>query len=170
VPAELAAPLTPFGPLDLLNNPVAAAPTDLRLPDAALQAPARYGKAEVLFNSPLDQAAYLLARETGATSSKATNQLRKALEAAGYDPADVARYGREKVQPAVRNAAGGGSAPQQAGAQLQLPDQGYQGPMRLPKAEVQRLKAQATALDQELASIDAELAQLTKQAALGGCN
>jgi len=169
VPADMAAPLNPFGPLDLINNTVALGPRELVLPDAVLQAPPLYGKAQVQFSSPLDQAAYVLAREGSAQPSRAVNQLRKALEAAGYDPADVARYGRERIQPAVRDAAGRGSAPQQDGVQLQVPDQGYQGPTRLPRTEVQRLQQQMVAFDQELAAIDAELAQLTKQAALGGC-
>ena len=170
VPADQAMPLTPFGPLDLLNNPVAMGPQELVLPEAVLRTAPTYGRAEVRFSSPLDQAAYVLAREAGAQPSRAVNQLRKALEAAGYDPADVARYGRERVQPAVRDAAAGGSAARPAGGQVELMDQGYQGPTRLPRTEVQRLKAQMSALDQELAGIDAELAQLTKQAALGGCN
>jgi len=170
VPADMAAPLSPFGPLDLINNPVAVGPRELVLPDAVQQATPLYGKAQVQFSSPLDQAAYVLARESSGQPSRAVNQLRKALEAAGYDPADVARYGRERIQPAVREAAGAGGAPQQAGAQIQVPEQGYQGPTRLPRSEVQRLKQQMVAFDQELAAIDAELAQLTKQAALGGCN
>jgi hypothetical protein len=82
----------------------------------------------------------------------------------------VARYGREQVLPGVKNASGSGTANQQAGALIELPDQGYLGPTRLPRSEVQRLKAQMSALDQELAALDAELDQITKQAALGGCN
>jgi hypothetical protein len=170
VPEEVAQPLSPFGPMDLANRAAPLPVVDFQLPPSLANAAPRYGRAELAFASDLDRAAYILARDSATGASKAAGKLRKALEAAGLDPQDVARYGREQVQPAVKSAAGGGAAPQKQGVTLEIPDQGYQGPSRLPRQEVQRLKAEAAALDQELAALDVEIAQLNKQASDGGCN
>ena len=170
VPEGVAPRLSPFGPLDLVNNPAAIGPSELVLPEAVQRNAPAFRNAEVRFVSPLDQAAYVLASENATAPSRATNQLRKMLEAAGYDPADVARYGRENIAPAIKAASGEGGSSRQAGALIELPDQGYQGSTRLPRQEVQRLKAQMASLNKELATLDAELDQITKQAALGGCN
>lgn len=170
LPEEVAPPMSPFGPLDLANREAPLPDADFQLPPALANAAPRYGRAELAFASDLDRAAYILARDSATGASKSAGKLRKALEAAGLDPQDVARYGREQVQPAVKAAAGGGAAPQKQGVALSIPDQGYQGPTRLPRQEVQRLQAEAAALDQELAALDVEITQITKQATDGGCN
>ena len=88
--------------------------------DLSKSAP-RYGMATVEFGSDLDRAAYML--RDGATKSKGEDRLISALEAGGYDVAAIRAHGN-KVKQAIKEAAGGGAAPQEA-MKLSIPDQGF---------------------------------------------
>jgi DNA-binding transcriptional MerR regulator len=169
VPKEQAMPISPYGPMDLANRETPMPANELVLPASLAKASPRYGKAELKFASDLDKAAYILSRDATSGASRSAQKFIRALEEAGLNPADVARYGREKVQPAVKAAAGGGAAPQKEGVLLEIPDQQYQGQVRLPASERQAMQAKAAALDEEIAAIDAEIARITKQANDGGC-
>lgn len=58
----------------------------------------RYGPATIRFESDLDRAAYILAADKRTGASKAAPKVREALEAAGFDPDEIARYGAEVKQ------------------------------------------------------------------------
>jgi hypothetical protein len=98
-----------------IKSPVFAFPADL-----SKSAP-RYGMATVEFGSDLDRAAYML--RDGAKKSKGEDRLISALEAGGYDVAAIRAHGN-KVKQAIKQAAGGGAAPQEA-MKLSIPDQGF---------------------------------------------
>jgi len=96
-----------------------AASMEFTMPVELSKSAPRYGRATIQFASDLDRAAYVLANDArnrlaGKPSSKAAEKFRTALEQAGFDPIDVAIHGREKVIPAIKEAAGGGAAPQTA--------------------------------------------------------
>jgi hypothetical protein len=97
------------------QEPVFTFPADL-----SKSAP-RYGMATVQFGSDLDRAAYML--RDGAKKSKGEDRLISALEAGGYDVAAIRAHGN-KVKQAIKQAAGGGAAPQKA-MKLSIPDQGF---------------------------------------------
>ena len=169
VPKEQAMPISPYGPLDLANREAPMPVNELVLPASLSKAAPRYGKAELKFATDLDRVAYMLSRDASNGASRSAQKFIRALQEAGLNPADVARYGREKVQPAVKAAAGGGAAPQKEGLLLEIPDQRYQGQVRLPASERQAMQAKAAALEEEIAAIDAEIARFTKKANDGGC-
>jgi hypothetical protein len=168
VPKEQAKPLSPFGPMDLANRQEDLPKFEFVLSPGLANAKPRYGSAELKFASDLDKAAYILARDSAGASTAAQRYIRS-LEAAGLDPAEVAAHGRDMVLPAVKAAGGGGAAPQKAGLTLDIPDQRFEGSVRLPKSERTRLENQVSALDAEIQAIDAEIAKVQNQAQQGGC-
>ena len=109
------------------NEPTFALPAELQ------RSAPRYGMATVNFASDLDRAAYVLANDA-VKPSKAAPKFRQAVEDAGLDVADVVAHGR-KVKQAIKDAAGGGAAPQQA-MQLDIADQGFGGRGVLANYEV----------------------------------
>jgi hypothetical protein len=94
------------------------------LPRELSKAAPRYGMGTLAFESDLDRAAYILARDASGKPSKSAAKFRAALEAQGINVEDVIRHGQEKVQPAVKAAAGGGAAPTSA-VQITVPSQGF---------------------------------------------
>jgi hypothetical protein len=94
------------------------------LPRELSKAAPRYGMGTLAFESDLDRAAYILARDASGKTSKSAAKFRAALEAQGINVEDVIRHGQEKVQPAVKAAAGGGAAPTSA-VQITVPSQGF---------------------------------------------
>jgi hypothetical protein len=168
VPKEQAKPISPYGPMDLANRQEDLPTFEFVLSPGLANAKPRYGSAELKFASDLDKAAYILARDSAGASTAAQRYIRS-LEAAGLDPAEVAAHGRDTVLPAVKAAGGGGAAPQKAGLTLDIPDQRFEGNVRLPKSERTRLENQVSALDAEIQAIDAEIAKVQNQAQQGGC-
>jgi hypothetical protein len=111
------------------GSPLPATPSiapGFTLPKELSNAAPRYGMGTLAFESDLDRAAYILARDADGKPSKSAAKFRAALQAAGINVDDVVRHGREKVQPAVKRAAGGGAAPTSA-VQIAVPGQGFSG-------------------------------------------
>ena len=104
------------------DAPAAANEPTFALPAELQRSAPRYGMATVNFASDLDRAAYVLANDA-VKPSKAAPKFRQAVEDAGLDVTDVVAHGR-KVKQAIKDAAGGGAAPQQA-MQLDIADQGF---------------------------------------------
>lgn len=87
----------------------------------------RYGMATVAFGSDLDRAAYIL--RDGAKKSKGEDRLVAALEAQGYDIAQVRAHGskvNEALKQAMRDRTGSARAPQEA-MELAVPPQQFGG-------------------------------------------
>lgn len=99
----------------------AAAPA-FTLPAELQRSAPRYGMATVNFASDLDRAAYVLANDA-VKPSKAAPKFRQAVEDAGLDVDELITHGG-KVKQAIKDAAGGGAAPQRA-MQLDIADQGF---------------------------------------------
>lgn len=96
----------------------ATATSAFALPQELAKSSPRYGAATLTFASDYDRAAYILANDErnrlrGQPPSKAADKFKAALEAQGYAVPDVVRHGRAVIQ-AVKDAAGGGAAPQEA--------------------------------------------------------
>ena len=96
----------------------ATATSAFALPQELAKSSPRYGAATLTFASDYDRAAYILANDErnrlrGQPPSKAADKFKVALEAQGYAVPDVVRHGRAVIQ-AVKDAAGGGAAPQEA--------------------------------------------------------
>lgn len=104
--------------------PVATSKPAFALPAELQRSAPRYGMATVNFANDLDRAAYVLANDA-VKPSKAAPKFRQAVEDAGLDVAEVVAHGR-KVKQAIKDAAGGGAAPQRA-MQLDIADQGFGG-------------------------------------------
>lgn len=100
------------------TQPSTAATGAFTLPQDLAKSSPRYGAATLTFASDYDRAAYILANDErnrlrGQPPSKAADKFKMALEAQGYAVPDVVRHGRAVIQ-AVKDAAGGGAAPQEA--------------------------------------------------------
>ena len=100
------------------TQPSTAATGAFTLPQDLAKSSPRYGAATLTFASDYDRAAYILANDErnrlrGQPPSKAADKFKAALEAQGYAVPDVVRHGRAVIQ-AVKDAAGGGAAPQEA--------------------------------------------------------
>ena len=104
-----------------------AAATAFRLPDELQRSAPRYSygskQFQLQFASDLDRAAYILANDVK-TVSKAAPKFRAAVEAAGYDVAEIAAHG-DKVRAAIKAQA----KDAQPGV-IELPDQGFGGAAR----------------------------------------
>ena len=101
--------------------------TAFRLPDELQRSAPRYSygskQFQLQFASDLDRAAYILANDAK-TVSKAAPKFRAAVEAAGYDVAEIATHG-DKVRAAIKAQA----KDAQPGV-IELPDQGFGGTTR----------------------------------------
>jgi hypothetical protein len=101
--------------------------TAFRLPDELQRSAPRYSygskQFQLRFASDLDRAAYILANDVK-TVSKAAPKFRAAVEAAGYDVAEIAAHG-DRVRTAIKAQA----RDAQPGV-IELPDQGFGGGTR----------------------------------------
>ena len=104
-----------------------AAATAFRLPDELQRSAPRYSygskQFQLQFASDLDRAAYILANDVK-TVSKAAPKFQAAVEAAGYDVAEIAAHG-DRVRAAIKAQA----RDAQPGV-IELPDQGFGGTAR----------------------------------------
>ena len=94
--------------------PEPAAPTFQMPRDLAKSAP-RFGMAQLVFESDLDRAAYML--RDASKKSKGEDRLIAALEASGHDIAAIRRLGGEvkkRIQDGIQEATGSRRAPQQS--------------------------------------------------------
>ena len=150
-PAPLApAPVRPE-PLRLTTP---AQQPDFLLPRDLNKSTPRYGRATINFQSDLDRAAYVLANDA-VKPSKAADKFRQVVREAGLNLDDVIAHGK-RVKAALKQAAGGGAAPQGA-MQIDLPAQPWRG----GRGGVQRV-AQRSVSETEgrIAEIEGRLAEL----------
>lgn len=123
---EVAAVYRQFYGLDGAT-PAAPAASTFSFPADLSKSKPRYGMATVAFGSDLDRAAYIL--RDGAKKSKGEDRLVAALEAQGYDIAQVRAHGskvNEALKQAMRDRTGSARAPQEA-MELAVPPQQFGG-------------------------------------------
>jgi hypothetical protein len=120
----------------------------------------RYGRATISFASDLDRAAYTLANDA-VKPSKAAPKFREAVEAAGLNVADVVAHGK-RVKAAIKQAAGGGAAPQKA-MELDIPAQPFGTAPKPPT------KAGDIAVNQQIEANNQTMDQIRRKAQQEGC-
>jgi hypothetical protein len=130
------------------------------LPQSLGRAAPRYGRATVRFQSDLDRAAYILANDA-VKPSKSAPKFREAVEAAGLDVAEVVAHGK-RVKAAIKQAAGGGAAPQKA-MDLDIPAQPF-GAAPKPPA-----KAGDIAVRQQIEANNQAMDNIRRKAQQEGC-
>jgi hypothetical protein len=130
------------------------------LPESLGRAAPRYGRATVRFQSDLDRAAYILANDA-VKPSKSAPKFREAVEAAGLDVAEVVAHGK-RVKAAIKQAAGGGAAPQKA-MDLDIPAQPF-GAAPKPPA-----KAGDIAVRQQIEANNQAMDDIRRKAQQEGC-
>lgn len=130
------------------------------LPQNLGRAAPRYGRATVRFQSDLDRAAYILANDA-VKPSKSAPKFREAVEAAGLDVAEVVAHGK-RVKAAIKQAAGGGAAPQKA-MDLDIPAQPF-GAAPKPPA-----KAGDIAVRQQIEANNQAMDTIRRKAQQEGC-
>ena len=153
---EAVAPVRPE-PLRLTQEP---AQPGFTLPEGLSRAAPRYGRATISFASDLDRAAYTLANYA-VKPSKAAPKFREAVEAAGLNVADVVAHGK-RVKAAIKQAAGGGAAPQKA-MELDIPAQPF-GDVAKPPTKVGDV-----ALRQQIEANNQTMDQIRRKAQQEGC-
>lgn len=144
-------------PLRLTQAP---AQPGFTLPEGLSRAAPRYGRATISFASDLDRAAYTLANDA-VKPSKAAPKFREAVEAAGLNVADVVAHGK-RVKAAIKQAAGGGAAPQKA-MELDIPAQPF-GDVAKPPT-----KAGDVAVRQQIEANNQTMDQIRRKAQQEGC-
>ena len=144
-------------PLRLTQAP---AQPGFTLPDGLSRAAPRYGRATISFASDLDRAAYTLANDA-VKPSKAAPKFREAVEAAGLNVADVVAHGK-RVKAAIKQAAGGGAAPQKA-MELDIPAQPF-GDVAKPPTKVGDV-----AVRQQIEANNQTMDQIRRKAQQEGC-
>ena len=130
------------------------------LPKELSRSAPRYGRATISFASDLDRAAYTLANDA-VKPSKAAPKFREAVEAAGLNVADVVAHGK-RVKAAIKQAAGGGAAPQKA-MELEIPAQPF-GDVAKPPT-----KAGDIAVRQQIEANNQTMNQIRRKAQQEGC-
>jgi hypothetical protein len=130
------------------------------LPKELSRAAPRYGRATISFASDLDRAAYTLANDA-VKPSKAAPKFREAVEAAGLNVADVVAHGK-RVKAAIKQAAGGGAAPQKA-MELDIPAQPF-GDVAKPPTKVGDV-----AVRQQIEANNQTMDQIRRKAQQEGC-
>lgn len=130
------------------------------LPKELSRSAPRYGRATISFASDLDRAAYTLANDA-VKPSKAAPKFREAVEAAGLNVADVVAHGK-RVKAAIKQAAGGGAAPQKA-MELEIPAQPF-GDTAKPPAKVGDI-----AVRQQIEANNQTMDQIRRKAQQEGC-
>ena len=130
------------------------------LPEGLGRSAPRYGRAAIRFQSDLDRAAYILANDA-VKPSKSAPKFREAVEAAGLNVAEVVAHGK-RVKAAIKQAAGGGAAPQSA-MDLDIPAQPF-GQVAKPPA-----KTGDIALRQQIEANNQTMDQIRRKAQQEGC-
>lgn len=130
------------------------------LPKELSRSAPRYGRATISFASDLDRAAYTLANDA-VKPSKAAPKFREAVEAAGLNVADVVAHGK-RVKAAIKQAAGGGAAPQKA-MELDIPAQPFGDAAKPPT------KAGDIAVRQQIEANNQTMNQIRRKAQQEGC-
>ena len=153
---EAVAPVRPE-PLRLTQAPEQPG---FALPKELSRAAPRYGRATISFASDLDRAAYTLANDA-VKPSKAAPKFREAVEAAGLNVADVVAHGK-RVKAAIKQAAGGGAAPQKA-MELDIPAQPF-GDVAKPPTKVGDV-----AVRQQIEANNQTMDQIRRKAQQEGC-
>jgi hypothetical protein len=153
---EAVAPVRPE-PLQLTQAP---AQPGFTLPKELSRAAPRYGRATISFASDLDRAAYTLANDA-VKPSKAAPKFREAVEAAGLSVADVVAHGK-RVKAAIKQAAGGGAAPQKA-MELDIPAQPFGDAVKPPT------KVGDVAVRQQIEANNQTMDQIRRKAQQEGC-
>ena len=144
-------------PLRLTQAP---AQPGFTLPEGLSRSAPRYGRATISFASDLDRAAYTLANDA-VKPSKAAPKFREAVEAAGLNVADVVAHGK-RVKAAIKQAAGGGAAPQKA-MELEIPAQPFGDAAKPPT------KAGDIAVRQQIEANNQTMDQIRRKAQQEGC-
>ena len=144
-------------PLRLTQSPEQP---DFALPKELSRSAPRYGRATISFASDLDRAAYTLANDA-VKPSKAAPKFREAVEAAGLNVADVVAHGK-RVKAAIKQAAGGGAAPQKA-MELEIPAQPF-GDTAKPPTKVGDI-----AVRQQIEANNQTMDQIRRKAQQEGC-
>jgi hypothetical protein len=155
-PALSAAPVRPE-PLRLTQSPEQPG---FALPKELGRSAPRYGRATISFASDLDRAAYTLANDA-VKPSKAAPKFREAVEAAGLNVDDVVAHGK-RVKAAIKQAAGGGAAPQKA-MELEIPAQPFGAAPKPPT------KAGDIAVNQQIEANNQAMDQIRRKAQQEGC-
>lgn len=155
-PALSAAPVRPE-PLRLTQ---AIEQPGFTLPKELSRSAPRYGRATISFASDLDRAAYTLANDA-VKPSKAAPKFREAVEAAGLNVSDVVAHGK-RVKAAIKQAAGGGAAPQKA-MELEIPAQPFGAAPKPPT------KAGDIAVNQQIEANNQAMDQIRRKAQQEGC-
>lgn len=130
------------------------------LPKELSRAAPRYGRATISFASDLDRAAYTLANDA-VKPSKAAPKFREAVEAAGLNVSDVVAHGK-RVKAAIKQAAGGGAAPQKA-MELKIPAQPFGDAAKPPT------KVGDVAVRQQIEGNNQTMDQIRRKAQQEGC-
>lgn len=130
------------------------------LPKELGRAAPRYGRAAIRFQSDLDRAAYILANDA-VKPSKSAPKFREAVEAAGLNVAEVVAHGK-RVKAAIKQAAGGGAAPQKA-MDLDIPAQPFGEVVKPPT------KAGDIAVRQQIEANNQTMDQIRRKAQQEGC-
>ena len=157
---ELSGVATPPVRPEPLRLTQAPAQPGFTLPDGLSRAAPRYGRATISFASDLDRAAYTLANDA-VKPSKAAPKFREAVEAAGLNVADVVAHGK-RVKAAIKQAAGGGAAPQKA-MELDIPAQPF-GDVAKPPTKVGDV-----AVRQQIEANNQTMDQIRRKAQQEGC-
>lgn len=155
-PSLAPAPVRPE-PLRLAQ---AASQPELQLPLSLRKSSPRYGRATIVFESDLDRAAYTLANDA-VRPSKAADKFRIVVKEAGLDLNEVIAHGK-RVKAAIKQAAGGGAAPQSA-MELNIPAQPF-GEVVKPPA-----KAGDIAVRQQIEANNQTMDQIRRKAQQEGC-
>lgn len=153
----VAAPPVRPEPLRLTQAP---AQPGFELPEGLGRSAPRYGRATIRFQSDLDRAAYILANDA-VKPSKSAPKFREAVEAAGLNVAEVVAHGK-RVKAAIKQAAGGGAAPQSA-MDLDIPAQPF-GQVAKPPA-----KTGDIAVRQQIEANNQTMDQIRRKAQQEGC-
>lgn len=130
------------------------------LPKELGRAAPRYGRATIRFQSDLDRAAYILANDA-VKPSKSAPKFREAVEAAGLNVAEVVAHGK-RVKAAIKQAAGGGAAPQKA-MDLDIPAQPFGDAPKPPT------KTGDIAVRQQIEANNQTMDQIRRKAQQEGC-
>lgn len=157
---ELSGVATPPVRPEPLRLTQAPAQPGFTLPEGLSRAAPRYGRATISFASDLDRAAYTLANDA-VKPSKAAPKFREAVEAAGLNVADVVAHGK-RVKAAIKQAAGGGAAPQKA-MELDIPAQPF-GDVAKPPTKVGDV-----AVRQQIEANNQTMDQIRRKAQQEGC-
>ena len=157
---ELSGVATPPVRPEPLRLTQAPAQPGFTLPKGLSRAAPRYGRATISFASDLDRAAYTLANDA-VKPSKAAPKFREAVEAAGLNVADVVAHGK-RVKAAIKQAAGGGAAPQKA-MELDIPAQPF-GDVAKPPTKVGDV-----AVRQQIEANNQTMDQIRRKAQQEGC-